>query len=139
MAKLEGTDWAGRISPSLQRRGDEFSVQFSLPEAPRFWARVLLPLTRPILFSDFLLGDLPENEAAEALAAVLRDIGEERAPSIEFTNLGDAGSPEAMDQVARLGRVIDAYVLGSHRFVRLRSVVVDRGKANLRIMFWDQD
>jgi hypothetical protein len=137
MAKLEGTDWAGRISTNLLRRRDDFSVQFSLPDAPRFWARVLLPLTRPIRFSDFLLGDLTDAEAAEALTAVLRDLGEERVASIEFSHLGDAGSPEAMDQVARLGKVVDAYVLGSHRFVSSRSVVVDRGKANLRIQFWE--
>ena len=138
MAKLESTDGAGRISTSLLQRRDDFSVQFSLPEAPRFWARVLLPPTRPIRFSDFLLGNLTDTQAAEALAAVLRDLGEDRVASIEFSNLGDAGSPEAMDQVTRLGRVVDAYVLGSHRFVKSRSVVVDRGKANLRVQFWEE-
>lgn len=137
MAQLRDGHLKHGIGAVLSRRQDEFSVQYALPTDKRFWIRVALPLTTPIVITDFFPGAQDDAHAAEALAAVLDDLDLSGVGSLEFARLGPAGEPEAAEAVARIGRVIDAYVLASRRFIRVRKVSVDRGQANLRVMFWD--
>ncbi len=137
MANVRGDNLQSALSAMLRRRQDEFSVQYSIESDPRFWVRVALPLTRPLVVTDFLFGTFDEPMAAAALQAVLQDLRLEDVGSIEFTRLGPAGTEEAAENVTRIGQVVEAYVLRSQRFVRLRSVTVYRGESNLRILFWD--
>lgn len=138
MSNMQGAACNGGTAIRLHRREDEFSVQFSIEARPRFWARVLLPLTCPLQFSDFLLGDMNDAEGAVALVAVLEALGKPNVHSIEFGSLGVAGSAEAMAQIRRLGLVTDAYIIAARRFIQSRTVFVERGKANLRIQFWEK-
>jgi hypothetical protein len=101
----------------LNKREDDFSVQYSLPSSSTFWLRVEKPFDR-LKITDLMFTDEEAASAIEALSEVYKGLGDDRPREITLTNILPTVQRSAAAEVPpiydRLVKVVQASLPGIH-------------------------